>query len=142
MGFNEVNPEVKKKVKNLTVNYKDVPQPELLIGIPNPHPDVDYKIVLASPEVTSLCPLNPGQPDYVTITIEYWPAQVIIELKSLKLYLVSYRNVEIFHESIVGHVLKDLVRVCQPKKMTVTGDFTVRGGIHTVIEANYQKPEA
>jgi len=137
MSFNGVNEKVKKKVKGLALEYKDKPQPELLIPIPNPHPDINYKITTISPEFTSLCPLAPSQPDYAIITIEYYPKELIIELKSLKFYLVSYRAVEIFHESVVGNILKDLVEVCKPRRMKVKGDFSVRGGITTTIEAEY-----
>jgi len=97
---------------------------------------------VASSEFTSLCPITPTQPDYATITIEYCPADRIIELKSLKLYLVSYRTVEIFHEAVIGNILKDLVKACQPRKMKITGDFTVRGGLHTVIVADYSREAA
>ena len=142
MSFNKVDPELKKRIKGLTLEYKDKPQPDLLIPIPNPHPDIDYKISITSPEFTSLCPLVPSQPDYATINIEYYPNNLVVELKSLKFYLVSYRTVEIFHESVVGNILKDLVKVCQPKKLKVTADFTVRGGIHTVVESTFEEKEA
>ena len=137
MSFSKVNPELRKKIKELSMSFTDKPQPELLIPIPNPSPDIEYKITVISPEFTSLCPVTPTQPDYATVAIEYYPKDRIIELKSLKFYLVSYRTVEIFHEAVIGNILKDLVNTCGPKKMKITCDFTVRGGIHTVIEANY-----
>ena len=136
MSFSEINPKTKSKIKGLILEYKNIPQPGLLIPIPNPQLDVDYKITISSSEFTSLCPLATSQPDYATITIEYYPENLIVELKSLKFYLVSYRTVEIFHEAVVGQILKDLAKACNPRKMKVIGDFTIRGGVHTIIEAS------
>lgn len=135
--YSEVNPELKAKIKGLTMEYKDTPQPELLIPIPNPNPGVDYKLTITSPEFTSLCPLAPTQPDFATIKIEYYPNEKVVELKSLKFYLVSFRNVCIFHEAVVGKILQDLVDILQPHRMIVTGSFTVRGGITTIAQATY-----
>ena len=137
--YSKVNPELKARIKGLTMEYGDAPQPELLIPIPNPNPGIDYKLTITSPEFTSLCPLAPTQPDFATITIEYYPNEKVVELKSLKFYLVSFRNVCIFHEAVAGKILEDLVSILQPHKMTITGDFTVRGGIHTVVEAKMEK---
>ena len=131
--FSSVDPDVKSKIKNLSFQYLDRPQPELLITVPNPHPDLDYIEKLVYPEFTSLCPLASTQPDYATITIEYTPSELILELKSMKFYFVAYRNVCIFHEAVVGQVLKDLSSACNPKWMRVCGKFTVRGGIQTEI---------
>jgi len=138
MTYSIVSPEIKAKVKNLTLQYLETPQPELLIVVPNPHPDLKYEEKLKYPEFTSLCPLAPSQPDYATITISYIPKEKIIELKSLKFYLVSYREVQIFHEAVVGQILKDLVSCCQPKRMRVSATFTVRGGITTTIESSFE----
>tara|TARA_Y100000310_G_scaffold17677_1_gene17468 strand:+ start:506 stop:937 length:432 start_codon:yes stop_codon:yes gene_type:complete len=135
--YSEVTPEIKAKIKGLTMKFTDSPQPELLIPIPNSNLNVDHKITIVSPEFTSLCPLALTQPDYATITIEYYPDKKVVELKSLKFYFVSFRNVGIFHESVASKILTDLVDILQPSLMKVTGDFTVRGGIHTVIEARY-----
>ena len=88
------------------------------------------------PEFTCVCPRT-GQPDFATIRITYVPAGLCIELKSLKLYLWSFREEGTFHETVVNRILDDLVQACQPKKMTVVGDFNVRGGIHTTISAEY-----
>ena len=129
----EINPELRAKIKGLSFEYTDRPQPELLITVPNPHPDIDYIEKLVYPEFTSLCPLARTQPDYATITIMYMPREVICELKSLKFYLVSYRNVEIFHEAVVGQIWKDINSRCKPKQIKVIGEFTVRGGIQTTI---------
>ncbi len=98
----------------------------------------DIRITIEQPEYTSVCPMT-GLPDMGCITIEYVPAETIIELKSLKYYLLQYRNVGIFYENIVNRILDDLVRVLMPKKMTVTGDFTPRGGIRTTVTADYEE---
>ena len=98
----------------------------------------DIAITIHQPEYTSVCPMT-GLPDMGCITILYVPDQTIIELKSLKYYLLQYRNVGIFYENIVNRILDDLVSVLAPKQMTVTGDFTARGGISTVVTAEYEK---
>ena len=98
----------------------------------------DILITIKQPEYTSVCPMT-GLPDVGCISIEYVPDQSIIELKSLKYYLLQYRNVGIFYENIVNRILDDLVGVLVPKRMTVTGDFTARGGITTVVTAEYVK---
>jgi len=96
----------------------------------------DIHITIRQPEYTSVCPMT-GLPDVGCITIDYVPDKTIIELKSLKYYLLQYRNVGIFYENIVNHILDDLVAVLRPKYMTVTGDFTARGGITSTIVAEY-----
>ena len=103
---------------------------------PNPHPERDYEISFECPEFTCLCPLT-GQPDFATIRIRYVPDRTCVELKSLKLYLWAYRNEGAFHEAVTNAILDDLVAACQPRAMTVVGDFFVRGGIHTVVTAGY-----
>lgn len=109
---------------------------KLLETFENQYTDRDYNIIHISPEFTSLCPKT-GQPDFATITIEYIPDKLCIELKSLKLYLNSYRNDGIFFESVTNKILDDLVEVCSPRYMLITADFNVRGGISSVIEAEY-----
>jgi len=96
----------------------------------------DIHITIRQPEYTSVCPMT-GLPDVGCITIDYVPGKTIIELKSLKYYLLQYRNVGIFYENIVNHILDDLVSVLQPKYMTVTGEFTARGGISSTVVAEY-----
>ena len=103
----------------------------------NPRPERDYEISLDCPEFTCVCPRT-GQPDFATIRIRYIPDQTCIELKSLKLYLWSYRQEGAFHEEVINRILDDLMRACNPRSMTVVGDFNVRGGIHTVITAEYK----
>ncbi len=103
---------------------------------PNPNPGRDYTIRFECPEFTCLCPLT-GQPDFATIRIEYVPDALCLELKALKLYLWSYRDEGAFHEAVTNKILDDLVAACRPRSMTVTGDFFVRGGIHTVVTARH-----
>lgn len=104
---------------------------------PNPRPGREYEISMECPEFTCVCPRT-GQPDFATIRIRYVPAERCIELKSLKLYLWSFRNEGAFHEDVINRILDDLVRACQPRTMTVAGDFNVRGGIHTTVTAKYE----
>jgi len=106
---------------------------------PNPKPERDYEISLDCPEFTCLCPRT-GQPDFATIRIRYVPDALCVELKSLKLYLWSYRDEGAFHEDVTNRILDDLVVALRPRRMTVTGDFLVRGGIHTVVTAEYAAP--
>jgi 7-cyano-7-deazaguanine reductase len=131
--------KLQKKIKSLKLVYTDSPQPELLLAMPNPHVDRDYEIQVVSPEFTALCPVNPGQPDFATITIKYIPDKYIIELKSLKLYLTSYRNVSIFYEASTNRILDDLVRVIKPRNMEIIADWNIRGGISTRVTATYKK---
>jgi 7-cyano-7-deazaguanine reductase len=125
-----------------------MPRPELLETFPNPHSGRDYEIRMECAEFTSLCPvggvesdaeelkqLAGGAPDFGTIVITYVPADQCLELKSLKLYLWSYRNDGVFYERAVNRILDDLAKACTPKWMEVVGDFNVRGGIKSVITA-------
>jgi len=131
--------DVKDKVKSLKLEYKAYPQKELLVTMPNPYPDREYEQEIISSEFTCLCPLNPGQPDYATLTIKYVPAQEIIELKSLKFYLTSYRMVETFYEETTNRILDDLVNAVKPKRMDVVAEWNIRGGIGTKVRASYNK---
>src|SRR5687767_10054308 len=103
---------------------------------PNPKPERDYVIRFECPEFTCLCPLT-GQPDFASFVIEYTPAALCVELKSLKLYLWSYRNEGAFHEAVTNRILDDLVSAVKPRHAKVTGDFNVRGGIRTVVTAEH-----
>ncbi|MSO29984.1 MAG: NADPH-dependent 7-cyano-7-deazaguanine reductase QueF [Acidobacteria bacterium] len=107
--------------------------------VPNPQPGRDYEIAIRCPEFTSVCPKT-GLPDFGEIRITYVPDGLCIELKALKYYLVEFRNRGIFYETITNQILDDLVAVCQPRRMTVVGDFSVRGGIKTEVTARYEKP--
>lgn len=107
----------------------------------NPRPGRDYDIRFECPEFTCLCPRT-GQPDFATITIRYVPDALCVELKSLKLYLWSFRDEGHFHEDVTNRILDDLVALLQPKRMTVQGDFGVRGGIHTVVTASHPNADS
>jgi 7-cyano-7-deazaguanine reductase len=103
---------------------------------PNEHRGYEIKIVL--PEYTSICPKT-KLPDFGTLTIEYMPAKLCVELKSLKYYILGFRNVGIFYENAVNRVLDDLVRAVRPVWLTVTGEFTTRGGMRSVVTARYPR---
>ena len=103
---------------------------------PNPRPESEYEIAIDCPEFTSMCPKT-GLPDFGTIRIRYVPDQLCIELKALKYYLLSYRNKGIFYEAATNQILDDLVAACRPRRLTVTGDFTARGGITTTVTTEY-----
>ncbi len=105
---------------------------------PNPYPGRDFDIAISCPEWTAVCPKT-GQPDFGTIRITYTPDERCVELKSLKLYMFSYRNQGIFHEAVTNKILEDLVAALEPRKMEVVGDFNVRGGITTVVTVRYAK---
>jgi len=128
-----------KKIQSLKLVYTDKPQPELLVAMPNPYPEREYEVQVVSPEFTALCPVNPAQPDFATITIKYVPDKRIIEFKSLKLYLTSYRSVSIFYEESTNRILDDLVKAIKPRRMEIIADWNVRGGISTRITAAYNK---
>lgn len=113
--------------------------PEVLETFENKHPDNDYWVRFNCPEFTTLCPIT-GQPDFAEIRIAYVPAERMVESKSLKLYLFSFRNHGDFHEDCVNTIMKDLVRLMQPKYLEVRGMFTPRGGISIWPYANYGQP--
>jgi len=131
--------ELKKRVKSLRLTYRAYPQKELLIAMPNPYPDREYEEEIVTSEFTSLCPLNLGQPDYATLTIKYVPDKQIIELKSLKFYLTSYRTVEIFYEEATNRILEDLVNAVKPRRMEIVAEWNIRGGIGTKVKVSYNK---
>lgn len=105
---------------------------------PNPRPGRDYGIEIHCPEFTSLCPKT-GLPDFGEIRITYVPDELCIELKALKYYIVEFRNRGIFYEAVTNQILDDLVSACSPRRMTVVGDFSVRGGISTRVTATFEK---
>ncbi|MDR3267667.1 MAG: preQ(1) synthase [Tannerella sp.] len=121
--------------------YRSDYTPEVLETFTNKHPDYDYWVRFQCPEFTSLCPIT-GQPDFATILIDYVPDQEMVESKSLKLYLFSFRNHGAFHEDCVNLIMKDLIRVMDPKYIEVTGLFTPRGGISIHPYCNYGRPGA
>lgn len=111
---------------------------KVLQPVPNPHPDRDYEVEIECPEFTAFCPVT-GQPDFGTLTFKYVPGPHIVELKSLKLYIWSFRDEGHFHEDITNRVLKDFVEMIKPRKLQVTGKFNVRGGIYTTVRAEYEE---
>ena len=108
---------------------------------PSPRPEREFEIAINCPEFTSVCPKT-GLPDFGEIRITYVPADRCIELKSLKYYMIGFRDRGIFYESVTNQILDDLVAACQPRRMTVVGDFTVRGGIMTTVTATYDASRA
>lgn len=127
--------------EGLTLLGREVRQPvRKLETFPNQHPGRRYTVTLVCPEFTCICPIT-GQPDFATITIRYIPDQRILESKSLKLYLWSYRQEGAFHEHVTNQILDDLVEALNPIYCHVTGAFNVRGGISITVEAEYEKPK-
>ncbi|OSI10277.1 preQ(1) synthase [Neisseria zoodegmatis] len=124
---------------NQNVSYKTEYAPEVLEAFDNKHLGNDYFVKFICPEFTSLCPMT-GQPDFATIYIRYIPDIKMVESKSLKLYLFSFRNHGDFHEDCVNIIMKDLIKLMQPKYIEVFGEFTPRGGIAIHPFANYGKP--
>jgi 7-cyano-7-deazaguanine reductase len=112
-----------------------------LTTFPNPNPERDYEIAFEAPEFTCLCPMT-GQPDFATIRIRYMPDAKCVELKSLKLYLWSYRDEGTFHEAVTNKIANDLIAALDPRYLHVEGDFYVRGGIKTVVKVEHRKSEA
>ena len=110
-----------------------------LESFPNPHPQRDYTVEHTCHEFTSVCPKT-GQPDFGTIVITYVPDRLCVELRSLKLYLQDFRNQGIFYEDVINAILEELVRVTSPRRMTIEGRFTVRGGLSSVVTATHEAP--
>jgi len=106
----------------------------------NPQPDRDYTIRIRMPEFTCLCPKT-GQPDFATLHLEYVPDRCCIELKSLKLYIWSFRDEGAFHEAVTNQILTDMVDACQPRFMRLTAEFMVRGGIYTTVVAEHKRQD-
>lgn len=122
----------------LTPKQIDNPR-SILDAFENPKPQRDYEIEFEFGEFTSMCPVT-GQPDFATITVSYIPDRKCVEMKSLKLYFLAYRDKGIFYEAVVNTILDDLVAVLAPREMTVIGEFAVRGGTAGTVTANYVKP--
>jgi 7-cyano-7-deazaguanine reductase len=102
----------------------------------NKYPNRDYTITIVNEEYTSVCPMT-GLPDFGTITINYVPNKLCLELKALKYYFLEFRNQGIFYETVINKILDDLVAVCQPRSMEVVGEFTVRGGLRSAVKASH-----
>jgi 7-cyano-7-deazaguanine reductase len=111
----------------------------LLETFSNPHPSRDYQITHIAPEFTSVCPKT-GQPDFGTVKLTYIPGKLCVELKSYKFYLQSFRQCGIFYEDITNRILDDLVKTLKPRSMTITTEWTPRGGLHSIITASYPPP--
>ena len=124
---------------NSKTKYPNNYAPEMLERFSNKHPDNDYFVKFNCPEFTSLCPIT-GQPDFAAIYISYVPDQFLVESKSLKLYLYSFRDHGDFHEDVVNIIMKDLVKLMEPKYIEVWGKFTPRGGLSIDPYCNYGKP--
>jgi 7-cyano-7-deazaguanine reductase len=114
------------------------PSKKSLETFPNPNADRDYTIRMRIPEFTCLCPKT-GQPDFATLRLEYVPNRTCVELKSLKLYIWSYRNEGAFHEAVTNRILDDLVRLMKPRFIRLTAEFNVRGGIYTTVVAEHRQ---
>ncbi|PWU69818.1 preQ(1) synthase [Gracilibacillus dipsosauri] len=128
-----------KQLGNQDTQYTDDYAPEVLEAVDNLHSDRDYFVKFNCPEFTSLCPIT-GQPDFATMYISYIPNQKIVESKSLKLYLFSFRNHGDFHEDCVNIIMNDLIQLLDPRYIEVWGKFTPRGGISIDPWCNYGKP--
>ncbi|MFP4647962.1 MAG: preQ(1) synthase [Halorhodospira sp.] len=115
-----------------------MPSTQALETFKNPNPERDYTIRMEIPEFTCLCPKT-GQPDFATLHLAYVPDRLCVELKSLKLYIWSYRDVGGFHEALTNQILNDLVAATEPRHMKLTAHFNVRGGIWTTVEAEHEK---
>jgi 7-cyano-7-deazaguanine reductase len=127
----------KTRYEGLQENIRKLKTPRIEVW-QNKYPDKEYTINLEIPEFTCICPKT-GLPDFATIRIEYSPDKYCIELKSFKMYTIFYRNLGIFHEHVVNRMLEDLVRAVRPRWLKVTGEFNVRGGIKTIVTAEYKK---
>jgi 7-cyano-7-deazaguanine reductase len=124
-----------KTGRNVTIF--DMPT-STLETFPNPSPGRDYEIEIRCPEFTSVCPKT-GLPDFGEIIIRYVPDERCLELRALKYYMIEFRNKGIFYEAVTNLILDDLVAVCGPRRMTVIGDFSARGGITTTVTASYEQ---
>jgi 7-cyano-7-deazaguanine reductase len=128
----------KSDLDGLTLLGRGSKPTKKLETFPNRHPERDYVVTLKTEELTCVCPAT-GQPDFAKLTIQYIPGKKIVESKSLKLYLWSYRDEGVFHEHVTNVILDDLVSVLKPRWCKVTADFAVRGGISITVEAEYRK---
>jgi 7-cyano-7-deazaguanine reductase len=108
--------------------------------VPNPHPDRRYQVTISIPEYTSVCPKT-GLPDFGTLVINYVPDEYIIELKSLKYYILNYRNMGIFYEDVTNRILEDIKSVAKPREIEIRGEFNPRGGISTVVTSRWPQDE-
>jgi len=131
---------LKVNEKEIIGDFKspDSVRPDILETFEYEYPETDVGLDISTDEFTCVCPKS-GLPDFATITINYLPDKKCVELRSLKFYLMSYRNVGIFHEHVVNRILGDFVKAVEPKTVTVYGDFKIRGGLHTTSEVSWEK---
>jgi 7-cyano-7-deazaguanine reductase len=132
------------RARKIEVSHEGIPAmttapSKTLETFPNPQPDRDYTIRMRIPEFTCLCPKT-GQPDFATLQLEYVPDRTCVELKSLKLYIWSFRNEGAFHEAVTNRILEDLVAATAPRFMRLSAEFGVRGGIYTTVVAEHRAP--
>ena len=139
-GRNEADLNGITQLGNQQTKYPQDYDPKVLETFPNKHPDNDYFVKFNCPEFTSLCPMT-GQPDFATIYISYVPGEIMVESKSLKLYLFSFRNHGDFHEDCMNIIMKDLIALMAPKYIEVWGKFTPRGGISIDPYGKDSKPD-
>jgi len=130
---------MKSEYEGLQDNIRELETPEIETWT-NQYSDIDYEIEITIPEFTSVCPRT-NLPDFGTIKIKYVPDEKCVELKSLKSYILFYRDVGIFYEHVVNKILEDFVKACQPRRVEVVGDFNIRGGIKTTVRASYEKEQ-
>ncbi len=148
MSFEKKNLEKTGNLDNLDLDKKIVSEiqgpekitPEVLKTFDYEYPGREIELDISTEEFTCVCPWS-GLPDFAKLTIKYVPNKKCIELKSLKYYLLSYRQVGMVHEHVVNRILEDLVTCCDPIRMSVVGEFNMRGGIRTVVKANYEKTQ-
>jgi len=134
---------LKKKYQNLDnriqIQQENVIDSECLLVFDYEYDGTDIDVSIDTQEFTALCPWT-GQPDFGTLSINYVPGQACIELKSLKYYLMSYRNVSIVQEHAANKIMKDITGICLPKSMTINLDYQIRGGLHSSVKVNYKNP--
>ncbi len=128
---------MKSSYEGLQKNIRKLKTPEIEVWR-NQYPDKDYTVEMEFPEFTCVCPKT-GLPDFATIKIQYKPDKWCVELKSLKMYMLYFRDIGIFHEHAVNKILEDFVRACKPRWVHIEGEFNVRGGIKTTVTAEYTK---
>lgn len=129
--------DMKSRYDGLQKNVRKLTMPDIEVW-ENKYPEKNYTITLENPEFTCVCPKT-GLPDFANIIIQYSPARYCVELKSFKLYMLFYRDVGIFHEHVTNKILEDFVKACRPRKACIKGEFNTRGGIKTIVTAEYKR---
>lgn len=137
--ISELKEQYDRLDRQLVIRDEQTIDAECLLAFQYDYPDQDSEVTIDTDEFTAVCPWT-GQPDYGTLYITYVPSHSCIELKSLKFYLLSFRDVGIVQEHAVNRILQDLVALCQPKRMKITLDYKVRGGLHTSVSVEHSPP--